>query len=149
MKKLHYSIVIDAPKQTVWHTMLDDKPYRDWSAAFSPGSHYVGSWEKGRKIQFLGPDENGKLGGMTSEIAENRPYEFVSIHHLGMVSDGVEDTQSEKVKEWAGYENYTFQEQDGKTTLLVDVDTADDFAEMMNDLWPKALGRLKELAEGK
>jgi hypothetical protein len=149
MKKLHYSIVIDAPKQVVWHTMLDDQPYRDWSAAFSPGSHYVGSWEKGRKIQFLGPDENGKLGGMTSEIAENRPYEFVSIHHLGMVSDGVEDTQSEKVKEWAGYENYTFQQQDGKTTLLVDVDTADDFADMMNDLWPKALGRLKELAEGK
>ena len=149
MQRLHFSIVIDAPKQTVWHTMLDDQPYRDWSGAFMPGSHYVGSWEKGRKIKFLGPDENGKLSGMTSEIAENRPYEFVSIHHLGIVSDGVEDTHSDKASEWVGYENYTFQDQDGTTTVLVDVDTADEFVEMMNDLWPKALGRLKELAESK
>jgi hypothetical protein len=149
MQRLHYSIVIDAPKQTVWHTMLDDQPYRDWAGAFMPGSHYVGSWEKGRKIKFLGPDANGKLSGMTSEIAENRPYEFVSIHHLGIVSDGVEDTQSEEAREWTGYENYTFQDQDGTTTVLVDVDTADEFIEIMNDSWPKALGRLKELAEGK
>lgn len=149
MQRLHYAIVIDAPKQTVWHTMLDDQTYRDWSGTFMPGSHYVGSWEKGQKIKFLGPDENGKLSGMTSEIVENRPYEFVSIHHLGVVSDGVEDTQSEQAKQWTGYENYTFQDQGGKTALSVDVDMAEQFSDMMNDLWLKALNRLKELAESK
>ena len=35
------------------------------------------------KIMFVGTDEQGKRGGMISEIAENKPGEFVSIRHLG------------------------------------------------------------------
>ena len=147
MQKLHFSIQINSPREKVWKTMLDDKTYREWSAMFMPGSHFVGAWDKGSKIQFLAPDENGQMGGITSEVVESRPHEFISTKHLGLVTAGVEDTTSKKAKEWVGFENYTFTDLGGKTELLVDVNTTDDFKDYMSDTWPKALQKLKELAE--
>ena len=148
MDKLHFKIEINAPKEKVWNTMLEDKTYREWTEAFSPGSHYVGSWNKGSKILFLGPSENGIMGGMVSRIKENKQYEFISIEHIGVVQDGEEDTTSDAVKAWAGsLENYTFKDFNGKTELLVDMDINDDYKEMFEDMWPKALNKLKELAE--
>lgn len=149
MQKLHYSIVIYAPKEKVWHTMLDDLTYRQWTEAFHPGSYYQGDWAKGSKIVFLGPDpETGKEGGMVSRIAENKPYEFISIEHVGIVKDGAEDTTSAEATKWApAFENYTFKEKDGATEVLVDMDALEDNAKMFDDMWPKALTKLKELAE--
>ena len=149
MKKLHFSILINAPKERVWHTMLDDKSYREWTTAFNEGSYYKGSWEKGSKILFLGPDpESGEEGGMVSRIAENKPYEYISIEHLGIVHNGVEDTTSEEAKKWApAFENYTFNEKDGKTEVLVDLDIDEKEAEMFSKMWPEALKKLKGIAE--
>lgn len=143
MEKMYFSIVINAPKEKVWKTMLEKDTYREWTEIFSPGSTYEGDWSEGSKILFLAPDETGKMSGMVSKIKENRPYEYISIEHTGEVEDG-----KEKEMEWAGaLENYTFKEMDGKTELLVDVDTDDEFTEMFQDIWPKALQKLKELAE--
>lgn len=129
--------------------MLDDKTYRQWTEVFHAGSYYKGSWEKGSKMLFLGPDpETGKEGGMVSMIADNRKHEFISIKHIGMVNDGVEDTTSEEAKKWApAYENYTFTEKDGVTEVKIDIDMLPEFKEMMEEMWPKALEKLKELAE--
>ncbi|NUM47028.1 MAG: SRPBCC domain-containing protein [Anaerolineales bacterium] len=149
MQKLHFSMLIHAPKDKVWHVMLDDQPYREWTKAFNEGSYYKGNWEKGSKILFLGPDPNtGEEGGMVSRIAENKPYEFISIEHLGIVQNGVEDTTSEAARKWTpAFENYTFYEKDGATEVLVDIDVADEYAQMFNEMWPKGLRELKELAE--
>lgn len=146
---MHFSITINAPKEKVWHTMLDDKPYREWTKAFMEGGYYKGSWEKGSKILFLGPDpETGKEVGMVSRTAENKPYEFISIEHLGIVHDGVEDTESDEAKKWApAFENYTFTEKDGKTELQVDMDVDENEAQMFEKMWPEALQKLKEIAE--
>ncbi|HCY76788.1 MAG TPA: ATPase [Ignavibacteriales bacterium] len=148
MQKLKFSIEINAPKEKVWDSMLEDKTYRIWTEAFSSGSHYVGAWDKGSKILFLGPNEKGIMGGMVSRIKENRKHEYISIEHLGIVHDGVEDTTSDAVKPWAGsLENYTFKNLNGKTELLVDIDINDEYKDMFNDMWPKALQKLKELSE--
>ena len=149
MQKLHFSMLINAPKDKVWHAMLDDQPYREWTQAFNEGSYYKGSWEKGSKILFLGPDPNtGEEGGMVSRIAENKPYEFISIEHLGIVQNGVEDTTSEAARKWApAFENYTFNDKDGATEVLVHIEVEDDHSQMFNDMWPKGLRKLKELAE--
>lgn len=149
MQKIHFSIVVNAPKEKVWHTMLEDKTYREWTATFNPGSYYKGDWNKGSKILFLGPDpQTGEDGGMVSRIAENKPYEFISIEHLGIVHNGVEDTTSEDAKKWApAFENYTFKEKDGTTEVRVDIDIDEKEAEMFNKMWPDALRKLKELAE--
>jgi hypothetical protein len=85
---------------------------------------------------------------MVSEIADTRPNEYMSFRHLGEVKDGVEDTQSERVKAWAGgTENYTLKNADGKTELLVDMDITEEMKGYFEKTWPKALDKLKELAE--
>ena len=148
-KKLHFSIVVNAPKEKVWHAMLDDKQYREWTRAFSPGSYYKGDWSKGSKMIFLGPDpETGNEGGMVSRIAENRPYEYISIEHIGIVQNGIEDTTSETARKWTpAFENYTFEDKDGATQVLVDMDADDEYEEVFNKMWPEGLKRLKAIAE--
>lgn len=148
MEKLKFSTVINAPIKKVWDTMLEDKTYRIWTEEFAQGSHYVGSWNQGSKILFLGPSEDGKLAGMVSRIKENQLHKYISIEHLGEVYDGVEDTTSDRVKDWAGaLENYTFIDKDGKTELVVDMNINEEFKEMFEGVWPKALQKLKELCE--
>lgn len=99
---------------------------------------------KESKALFLGPDKDG----MVSRIAENIPNEFVSIEHLGLVNKGVEDTTSEAAKPWAGaMENYTFRDSEGGTEVLVDMDSDENYSKMFNEMWPKALGKLKEISE--
>lgn len=149
MQKINFSITINAPKEKVWNTMLNDTTYRQWTEAFHSGSYYEGNWSEGSKIRFLGPNDDGTLSGMVSRIAENRPYEYISIEHLGEIQNGVEDTTSDRAKLWAGmHENYTFTETNGVTELKVDIDVNnDEFKEMFKDMWPKALQKLKELSE--
>ena len=109
MEKLRKTILIDAPRERVWDVMLADDTYRDWTTAFSAGSHYKGDWSQGSKILFIGPspDGSGEMG-MVSRIAENRPHEFISIEHLGICQNGVEDTESPEAKKWApAYEKRT------------------------------------------
>jgi hypothetical protein len=149
MKKIHFSTTIHAPVEKVWDSIVNDAPYREWTDVFSPGSHFQGSWEKGSKILFLGPDpKTGAVGGMVSEIAESTLHKYISIRHLGMVHNGVEDTTSDEVKKWApGYENYSFEARSGETVFAVDMDTTDEYYEYFIQVWPKALEKLKEVAE--
>jgi len=145
MQKLHFKIMINAPRQKVWHATLDDATYREWTSAFMEGSYAITDWQKGSKALFLGP---GGKDGMVSRIVENIPNEYLSIEHLGEVKDGVEDTTSEKVQQWSGSnENYTLKTVDGQTEFSVDCDMADDYVDMFSDMWPKALAKLKEIAE--
>ncbi len=149
MQTLHFSIQINAPRQVVWQAMLDHESYRVWTKPFNEGSYYEGTWEESSEMRFLGPSpEGGGEGGMFSRIRENRLHEFVSIEHLGFIKDGVIDTTSDEVKQWVpAFENYTFKEKGGGTEVLVDIDLPDAYKTMFEDMWPKALQALKELAE--
>lgn len=149
MERLRFSIRIHAPRKDVWHAMLDDASYRIWTEVWGPGSHYVGDWSEGSRILFLAPDpESGQTMGMVSRIRENRPYEYISIEHVGIVEGGREDTTSEKVREWApAFENYAFTDVDDATEVTVEMDVQPEHAGMMEDLWPMGLLRLKEIAE--
>lgn len=150
MQKLTTSIHINAPVKKVWDTMLDPTTYALWTTPFNPGgSTYEGSWEQGSEIRFIGPDpETGEKGGMLSRIAENRPHQFISIEHIGIIKNGVVDTTSDEVKQWTpAFENYTFTEKDGGTEVLVEMDINEEHKAMFEDMWPKALQVLKELSE--
>lgn len=152
MKKLQYSTKINAPVSKVYDTMLgtsDKSTYEQWTAMFNPTSTYEGTWEKGSKILFVGVDEQGTKGGMVSRIVENTPNQFVSIQHYGLVKGDQEITEGPEVEQWAnGYENYTFEDINGSTTVTVDLDTTEDFVDYMNETYPGALGKLKEICEG-
>jgi uncharacterized protein YndB with AHSA1/START domain len=150
MTDLHYTIDINAPKEKVWHVMLEPETYTEWTGPFYPGSYYEGSWDKGSKIKFVAEDD-GKVSGMFSQIVENIPYEYVSIEHLGEIIDGQEDTSSKSAKQWVGsHENYRFTEKDGKTTLDVELtgsNVSDEMTKMLEGMWPQALEKLKEICE--
>lgn len=151
MKKLQFQVEINKPLAKVYDVMLgisDKSTYEQWTALFNPTSTYEGSWNKGSKIFFVGVDENGKKGGMVSEIAENTPNRFVSIRHYGLLKDDKEITEGPEVENWAGgFENYSFEERDGVTSVKVDLETTEDFIDYMNQTYPKALIKLKEICE--
>lgn len=131
--------------------MLSDATYRQWTAAFHEGSYYEGTWAKGSDMRFLA-DDDGVASGMASRIVENRQYEFVSIENYGIITGDVVDTTSEEVKQWANsHENYTFSEDNGVTTVRVDLESdalsGDEVTEMFDGMWPPALQKLKELCE--
>ena len=148
MEKLKFSIKINAPREKVYKMMLEDESYRKWTEPFCPGSYAETDWKKGSKALFLGPDQEGKFSGMVSRIEENIPNEYVSIEHLGVVNNGIEDTESDAVKSWKGaMENYTFRDADGGTEVMVDIDVDDNYVKMFNEMWPKALQKLKEISE--
>ncbi len=146
MNTLNFSIFINAPKEKVWKTMLEDATYRQWTKSFNETSYYEGDWSEGSKILFLGTDAEGKNeGGMVSRIAKNVPFEHISIEHLGVMENGVEKPWEEGAN---GLENYTFTEKDGGTQVDIELtNLPESYLEMMNAMWPKALEALKTLAE--
>jgi len=149
MQKLKKSIFINAPKQKVWDAVTVVENYKEWTKPFNPTSYFKGDWSEGSKMFFLGTDKDNKNeGGMVSRIAKNIPGEYISIEHLGMFENGVEDTTSEKVKAWTpSFENYTFTEKDGGTEFFVEIDTPDEYVTMFDSMWDLALVELKKVAE--
>ena len=117
--------------------MLDDLTYREWTKIFNPseGSYCEGKWEEGQTIHFLGPDGKGNISGLYSRVASVKPYEFLSLQHLGELIDG-------KEKPWPSpeekmFENYSFTEHDGITDLEVTMDTADEWKESSQPAGPR------------
>ncbi|WP_413998167.1 SRPBCC domain-containing protein [Flavobacterium sp. W1B] len=151
MKKLQFNVSINAPAKKVYDVMLgisNKTTYEQWTALFNPTSTYEGSWDKGSKMLFIGVDEKGEKGGMVSEIVDNIPNHFVSIRHYGLVKANVEITEGPDVEKWAnGFENYTFEENNGTTTVTVDLDTTEDFLDYMTQTYPKALDKLKKMCK--
>ncbi|MGZ5374784.1 MAG: SRPBCC family protein [Aeromicrobium sp.] len=134
---------IAAPVSKVYKTLIGPESYPQWTSAFGDGLYFEGSWQEGQRIRFLTPSGHGVI----SEIAENRPDEFISIRHLGYIANGVEDTSSEAIRAWApAYENFTFTATPQGTKLTVDQDMTDEF-EGMVETWPQALEKLKTLCE--
>ena len=151
MTKLQFTVNINAPLNKVYDTMLgisNKASYEQWTALFNPTSSYEGNWQQGEKMLFIGVDEKGEKGGMVSRIAEIIPGQFVSIQHYGLVVAGTEITTGPEVEKWAnGLENYTFEEINGVATVTVDLDTVEEFIDYMNEHYPKALNKLKEICE--
>jgi len=144
MEKQTFKISIDAPREIVWDVLWSDATYREWTSVFSSGSRAESDWKEGSKIVFL----DGKGDGMVSTIAAKKPNSFMSFKHLGEVHNGVEDLNSEKVKPWSGAtENYTLKTVNGKTELIVDIDLSEEFKDIFLETFPKALEKVKSIAE--
>lgn len=151
MTTLQFKVSINAPLIKVYDYMLgisSKSTYEKWTALFNPTSTFEGSWEKGSKILFVGVDEKGEKGGMVSRIVENIPNQFVSIQHYGLVSAGKEITEGPEVEKWANsVENYSFEDHRDRVVVTIDIDTIEDFINYMNENYPKALEKLKEICE--
>lgn len=144
VKHIQFSVEISAPVVRAFQLLTEPESYAQWTSAFAEGSYFEGSWQQGQKIRFLVPSGDG----MVAEIAENRPNEFISIRHLGTISNWVEDRTSDSVRAWApAYENYTFLATPSGTKLVIDQDVTEEFESYLATAWPKALQLLKARCE--
>lgn len=151
MKKLSYTVEINASPEKVYDTMLglsDKKSYESWTVFFEPTSTYEGTWDEGGKIVFTSNAKGGEKSGMVARIEKNDAAKFVSIHHYGMLEKGVEITEGEAVDSWKGaHENYRFEPTANGTRVTVEVDMVDEYISHMDEAWPKALNELKKISE--
>ncbi len=147
MENIHFNILINATKEKVWESLFSDAAYREWTTAFAEGSYAETDWKQGSKALFM----DGSRSGMVSEIEVSRPYDFLSIKHLGIIKDGVEDLTSEETKSWSGaHENYTLRDAEGKTEVSIELESQgmkQEFVDYFNKTWPIALDKLKDIAE--
>lgn len=151
MERRRFSVEVAAPAAVVWSTMFDESTYRQWTSVFNPDSYFEGTWQPGTEIRFLGSSPEGEGSGMTGVfgvITAHRPYEFVAIEYQGQIVNDADDISSQEARQLIGArESYTFVQNNGSTTVTIDVDTADTYDQMLSELWPKGLAKLKELAE--
>ena len=145
MKKIEFKAEISSTPEHVWKTMLDPDTYREWISAGWPGSTYEGEWKEGEKLIFSGPGG----GGTQVEILKLKPYEIVDTEHIAVVNkDGSLDTSSELAQGWIGSkETYRFNSHPQGTELIVEIVTTPAWEDMVQEGWPDALQKLKEIAE--
>jgi len=144
MLKLDFKIRIGAIASKVWQVLWSDITYRKWAAVFREGSYVVTDWKTGSKAHFLTPEGDG----IYSLICENRLNEYMEFEHLGEIKNFKEQIGNDEQKSWIGSkEIYSLEEVNGETTLSASLQSLEDFAEYFSKTFPKALDKIKELAE--
>lgn len=139
MEKIEFKITINASAVKVWDVLFGVKTYPRWTAVFAEGSQVKTDWKKGSKALF----HDDKGDGMLAIINENIPNKYMSVKHIGQIMDG-----KETLHDWGeSLENYTLNEKDGKTELLIDMDITKEWLDYFKETWPKALDKVKEIAE--
>jgi uncharacterized protein YndB with AHSA1/START domain len=142
MEKLRYSIEINATKKRVWDTLWQDETFREWAGIIDPGTYMVGDLKQGNEVQYIS-SENGY--GVTSLVEKLVAGEYLLLRHS---TDTQESGKREREKEWTGgEESYSLAEKDGNTTLTVAFDVPLELEEELSTSYPKALERVKALAE--
>ncbi len=144
MQKQQFSIEIKAPRERVWNTLWEDKTFRNWGNIIDEGQYMVGEIKEGNEVQFISSVSGY---GVTSLVEKLTLNEFVSFRQIADTKDSGE---REREKEWTGgTESYSLAENDGVTTLTVDIDVPPGQEETFKVRFPKALERVKILAEKK
>ena len=141
---LKFTTTINAPKEIVWNVLFTDENYPKWTTVFCEGSNIKTDWKEGSDAEFTTP--NGE--GMISKIEQIIPNKLMIFRHLSMMKDGKKILEVEKSKVWKdAKESYQLMESNGKTELYVEMDTIKDYVNYFNETFPKALKRIKKLAE--
>ena len=143
MRKMRFSIEIKASKGKVWDTLWQDETLRQWAGVIDPGTYMAGVLKEGDEIQFI----SGNGYGVTSKVLKMMPSEFLLLRHT---ADTQDYGKREREKQWTGgEESYSLAEADGATTLTVASDVPAELEGYFKDAYPKALERVKNLAERK
>ena len=143
MKEMQFRVEINATKEKVWDTLWQDETFRQWAGIIDPGTHMVGELKEGNEVQFI----SGNGYGVTSLVEKLTPGEFLLLRHQ---ADTQGNGKRERAQEWTGgKESYSLAEKDGTTTLTAAFDVPPEMEEYFKDNYPKALERVKVLAERK
>ncbi|MGH2666795.1 SRPBCC family protein [Flavobacterium sp.] len=144
MENLEFKIEINASAATVWKALWEDQNYRQWTTAFCDGSYAKTDWKEGSRVHFLAPAGDG----MYSTIETLVPNKKMFFSHIGEIKNFEEQPLNDETRQWSGArENYTLSENNGTTTLQVDLDITEKYADYFKGAFPKGLTLVKEIAE--
>ncbi len=142
MKRMQFSIEIKAAKEKVWSTLWDDQTFREWASIIDEGTYMVGEMKEGNDVQFISSVSGY---GVTSFIEKLISNEFVQFRQI---ADTKESGQRKREKEWTGgTESYELVEKNDTTNLTIKIDVPSGQEETFKVRFPKALERVKILAE--
>jgi len=145
LRKHSYNSVINSTAEKVWNILWDDNAYRKWTSVFSEGSYYSGKLEQGGRIHFLSKGGDG----MYADVIFCVPNSYMLFQHKGEVKKFEEQPLDDKTDEWSGsFESYSLKAADGKTILTAEVDLSPGAIKFFDDTFPKALAKIKVMAEG-
>ena len=140
MKKLEFTIEINATKEKVWDALWMDQNYRNWTSVFQEGSYYESDLQEGSKIQFFSPNKNGMYGVITKMV----PFQKMYFLHKGEIKDGVEQ---DPIFGDEAIEHYDLKEENSKTNLSITMNMVEDYVDYFVKIFPQALEKVKEIAE--
>ena len=141
MKEMQFKIEIYATKERVWDTLWQDETFRQWAGIIDTGTYMKGDLKEGSEVLFI----SGNGYGVTSKVLKLTPGEFLLLRHQ---ADTQDNGKQEREKEWTGgEESYSLIEEDGTTTLTAAFDVPPEMEEYFKVNYPKALERVKVLAE--
>ena len=142
MNDLHFTVEIAANRERVWDTLWQDETFREWAGLIDPGTYMVGKLKEGNRIQFISA-ENGY--GVTSLVAKLVENELLLLKHQ---ADTQDSGTRQRDEEWTGGEElYELAEKDGVTNLTVTFGVPPELENYFKTNYPKALERVKTLAE--
>lgn len=148
MERLNFSRQIHAPVEQVFDTMVGKEGYKQWTSVFNCTSDFEGSWGEGEKIMFVALNKEGKREGMLGTVEAYVPNRFVSVRYYGVLDGEEEITEGDIAEGFKDmYENFSFDSSDEGTSVSVDVDVEDAFKPYLQETYPKALERLKQICE--
>ena len=85
---------------------------------------------------------------MNSKISIKKPFEAIAFNHFGELKDFIEVPNTIETEIWSGSEErYELNDDNGATVVTATMDVIEEFGDFFNDAFPKALQRLKEIAE--
>ncbi len=143
---INKSIDINASKEKLWDVLTKDEMTRAWYAAFSMGSYAETDWQQDSKVIF----KDGTGNGMIGKIVASVPGKIISTEFEGMLVNGIEDYDSQDAKNIKGYkETYNISGDGNQSTLSIEQETSDEYGDMMQTMWGKALLLIKQLAESR
>jgi uncharacterized protein YndB with AHSA1/START domain len=144
IKKLVFNVKINAPTDVIWKIMWDKQSYSKWTAPFCEGSYYEGEIKLGNRIHFLAPT----FDGMYSDVFYLTPNKVIIFKHIGKLEDLKEQPIDADTERWTGcFESYKYNEVDGVTTLIAEVDCVPEYIDYMNEKFQLALNEVKKISE--
>lgn len=142
MNEMQFTIEISESKERVWDTLWRDDTFREWAGLIDPGTYLKGELKEGNTVEFISA-ENGY--GVTSLVDKLIPNEYLLLKHK---ADTQEAGTKDRNDEWTGgEESYKLVEENGTTTLTVAFGVPPELEKYFGENYPKALQRVKELAE--
>lgn len=144
LRQLHFSTSVNTSPEKLWTVLWSENTYSIWTAAFSEGSYVVSEWKEGGSIRFLSP-----LGdGLYSKILTIKENEEMTFQHIGAIKNFEELEIDDETRKWSGsLEKYILKRDEDFTILEIFIDVTEEFEDYFNGSFPKALARIKSLAE--